>query len=314
VSVSCLEALQAAAKGVNSHIGQHADTEAVPVPGKPLPAGDLNTQTAFWGEIRPVANAFGQVVRPLLPLLASETSARRVRGCQALEAIAATRARMVQAAGGAAPLARALGGKDPLLPGLAGAVPDLIKCVADQKDVKVRLAGLYVLEELGPEAAPAAAATAKALGDDDSFVRWGAARVLGKMAPAGAAEAVPALAVRVGDENGDVRITALAALERYGPAAMPAVGEVSQALKKGDEATRLWAVRVLAAVGPGGKAKTREPLIAALSAKSVGIRRIAAGALAGFDKPDEATKAALRAALADEDAQVRRTASEALLK
>jgi HEAT repeat protein len=315
VGLSCLDAVRVTAKRVNSYLGEHTRGEPLPVlPGKPRPAGDANAPAAFWGEIRPVANALGQAVRLLLPLLASDNSARRVRGCQALEAIAATRARMVQAAGGAAPLARALGGKDPLLPGLTDAVADLIKCVGDTKDVEVRLAGLYVLEELGPEAAPAAAVTAKALGDDDSFMRWGAARVFGKMAPAGAAAAVPGLAVRVNDENGDVRITALAALERYGPAAAPAVTEVSQALNKGDEATRLWAVRVLAAVGPGGKAKTREPLIGALSARGVGIRRIATVALARFGKADKATTAALRAALADEDADVRRTASEALLK
>src|SRR5262249_15517517 len=106
----------------------------------------------------------------------------------------------------------------------------------------------------------------------------------------------------------------LAALERYGPKARPAIKAVIQTGKKnGDEQTRLWAVRVLAAVGTEGRSETTTPLIEALSAKEVAIRRVAVAALARLDKPDQAVTDALRTALADTDSEVRRTASEALL-
>jgi HEAT repeat protein len=264
-------------------------------------------------QILPVAAALADAVPSLVPLLTDKDAATCVRACQALEATAAARTRLLGLAARFPPLAKGGAEKDALLAGLRKALPALAT-LAGNKDVEVRLAALYVLEELGPEAAPAAAAAAKAMDDEDSFVRWAAARVLGKMAPREADKAVPALVRRVNDDNGDVRITALAALERYGPEAAPAVEKVTAALKKGgDEQTRLWAVRVLAAVGRAGREKTTAPLIEALSAKEVTIRRAAARALAGFGAPDEATTTALRAALKDADGEVRRTAAEALL-
>ena len=233
-------------------------------------------------------------------------SAECVRWCQALEAIAT--------AGNDLRVVGISDDKDPLFAALKKeAVPALKKC-AGHSDIEVRLTGLYALEEFGPDAAPATEPIVKDLADDDAFVRRAAARVLGKMAPAEAKTVVPALAARVADEkNGDVRITALAALVRYGAEARPAVKAVTGLMQKGDEQTRLWAVRVLAAVGPDGKTETTGPLINALSAKEVDIRRVAVAALARFGKPDKATTDALRTALADTDSEVRRIASEALL-
>ena len=205
--------------------------------------GEFGPPGRSWESFRPAAAALGQGVEPLRSQLKSAKAERRVQACQALEAIASARARMLQNAGDGAALAEGLGDKEhPLLAGLKRAVPDLADC-AGHKDVELSLAALYVLEDLGPDAEPAAGAAAKASEDEDPFVRWATARVLGKMAPAGAKTAVLALVARVGDDNGDVRITALAVPWRYGPAAMGAVKEVSRAAKSGDEQTRLWAVR-----------------------------------------------------------------------
>jgi len=285
-----------------------------PVP--PGAAGEDEVIAKLWEPFRPAAGALGAAARSLTPLLKSASAARRVRACQALEAVAEFRAHTLRMAGSPGALAKALGAneakEDPVLAGLKEALPDLARCVA-RADVEERLAALYVLEALGLEAVPAAVAASKALADGDPFVRWAAARVLGKVAPAKPVLLVAALAEKVGDENGDVRITVLAALERYGPAAVGAVKEVSQALKGGDEQTRLWAVRVLAAIGPEGREKTTAPLLEALSAKEVAVRRIAVRALAGFGKPGATATDALRAALKDDDAEVRRLASEALL-
>ena len=64
---------------------------------------------------------------------------------------------------------------DPL-PALLAAREPLAKNLS-AKEVRVRLAAVYVLEAFGPEAAPASKTLAEALTTDaDSFVRWGAAR------------------------------------------------------------------------------------------------------------------------------------------
>ena len=92
---------------------------------------------------------------------------------------------------------------DPL-PALLDARDALTKNLS-AKEVRVRLTAVYVLEVLGAEAAPAAAVLAKTLLDDaDPFVRWGAARALGKMAP-DQLDAVPALVKALEDKNDDVR-------------------------------------------------------------------------------------------------------------
>jgi HEAT repeat protein len=319
VSGPCVEAIKLAARELTTaaaHLEQSAP--GFPPPVRPTagdkPGGERDPAPQQLPPFLRPADALGDGAAALVPLLASDSAGRRVEACQALEAIAAARARLLRIPGVSGALTREVGGGkgDAMLAGLKKAVPDLARCAA-HKDVEVRLAALYVLEDLGPEAAPAAAATAKALADADPFVRWAAARVLGKMAPAEPKTAVPALAVRVGDENGDVRITALAALERYGRAAAPAVKDVGPVLKDGDEQTRLWAIRALAAIGPEAREGATAALIGVLTAKEPSVRRAAAAALARYGKPDPATTAALRAALQDDDAEVRRTASRALL-
>jgi HEAT repeat protein len=324
VSRDCAEAIKQAAGGVNAALGslqQQLAPMQLPVPPMPVKPGfgggapPDGPPLEPWRMFRPAANALGDGVAPLLPLLKNENAERRVQGCQALGAIAATRARMLRVAGDGATLAKALGGKeDPLLVGLKGAVPELAAC-AEHKNVEVRLEALYVLEDLGPDAAPAAGTVAKTVKDEDPFVRWAAARVLGKMAPNAANVAVAALATLVADDNGDVRITGLAALERYKREALGAVKEVSQAVKARDEQTRLWAVRVLAAISPKGGTQTSDALTEALSPResSVAVRRAAVAALAQFGKSNEKVAATLRTALADSDSEVRRTAGEALL-
>ena len=100
-------------------------------------------------------------------------------------------------------------------------MPALAELIA-HKDVQLRLAALYALEELEADAAPAAKALVKALDDSDPFVRWAAVRVMGKMRAHQAGMAVPGLGKALADENGDVRATAAVALERYGAEAKAA--------------------------------------------------------------------------------------------
>src|SRR5207249_4803793 len=103
--------------------------------------------------------------------------------------------------------------------------------------VEVKLAMLYALETLEQDAAPAAAAVAKALDDANPFVRWGAARALGRMAGfqgKDVAVAVTALGKHLGDNNTRVRTASAAALKLYGSAAKGAIQELTAAVAKGE--------------------------------------------------------------------------------
>jgi HEAT repeat protein len=137
---------------------------------------------------------------------------------------------------------------DPLLDAL-GAPLATLATGAYHPDVHVRLAVIDILESLGPAAAPAARALVRALTDPDRFVRWAAARTLGKIAPAEAESVVPALARLLGDPDPDVRLAAAAALERYGPPARTALPDLIAALKAQDADFRLSAIRALRSIG-----------------------------------------------------------------
>jgi HEAT repeat protein len=137
---------------------------------------------------------------------------------------------------------------DPLLDAL-GAPMATLATGAYHPDVHVRLAVIDILESLGPAAAPAARALVRALTDPDRFVRWAAARTVGKIAPAEAELVVPGLARLLGDPDLDVRLAAAAALERYGPAATTAIPALIGAVKAQDAEFRLSAIRALRSIG-----------------------------------------------------------------
>jgi HEAT repeat protein len=201
--------------------------------------------------------------------------------------------------------------EDPLRAGLLAAVPSLVKTLG-RKEVRGRIAAFYVLETLEEDAAGAGDAVAQSLADESPYVRWGAARVLSKIAPQSAAKAVPALARALDDDNGDVRQTAVLALERYGPAAKGAAAALARASGHKDASMRVPAINALAAVG--GDAKEITPfLVKALADTEADVREAAARALGKLGAIDAAATAALRKALSDPDVKVRQAASTALL-
>jgi HEAT repeat protein len=151
--------------------------------------------------------------------------------------------------------------EDPLLDALSANLAALAQGL-DDPDIVARRSAIDVLETLGPAGAPAAPSLVKALGDRDRFVRWSAARTLGKMAPAAAREAVPALAGLLHDADMGVRLAAAGALERYGPDARGAVPGLAQTLSARDAQTRLAALVALDAIGP--EARPAVPAIKAL--------------------------------------------------
>jgi HEAT repeat protein len=200
---------------------------------------------------------------------------------------------------------------DPLLQTLRTAVPVLVADIADP-DVRVRLGAIDVLETLGDAAAPAVPALVRALGDPNRFVRWAAARTLGKMSPIESATTVPNLAHLLFDDDLDVRLSAAAALDRFGPAAEAAVPDLIQAMKASDADMREAAIKTVGGIGTGAQSAV-PALAAALFDPDPRIRQIAADVLGRFGSLAASAEPALRKALDDSEPDVRKAASDALL-
>jgi len=180
-------------------------------------------------------------------------------------------------------------------------------------EVEARRAALETLETLGPDADPAIAELVGALGDQDKFVRWAAARTLGRIGPMEEEAVVPALARLLTDADLDVRLAAAAALERLASAAKAAAPDLRRTVGSTDAELRFAAIRALAAIGgPDAQAAVPE-LTAAVADADVRVRQVAAQVLGKFGPAAKDAVPALRQALQDESADVQRAAGEALL-
>lgn len=107
-------------------------------------------------------------------------------------------------------------GEDPLREGLKAILPTLIEAIRDP-DPRVRRATIDVLESMGPDATPAAAALGEALGDQDAFVRWAAVRSLSSLGGEATKAALPRLRNLATDPDTDVREAAESAVRRLEP-------------------------------------------------------------------------------------------------
>jgi HEAT repeat protein len=306
----CLLALK---KGATTLVDLVPDAQYVGEPDGLFPT--RREAAKAWKSARPLAESLDKQVPAMARALKDDNLGTCLAAHEALEgaALAQQRFRRVVAALALLPK-RPKGAKDDLVPSFAKlptAVPQLADTLS-HKEVRVRLASLYVLETLGPDAAPAAAALVKALDDKSPFVRWGAVRALGNMAPAAADRAVPGLVKVLADDSKDVRVTAALALGRYRDGARSAVPALRKVVTDGDSAMRVLAIEVLAGLGKAAEPAVPE-LTAALSDTEPRARAAAARALSGVGLANKASRLALRKALADVDATVREAASHALL-
>jgi HEAT repeat protein len=318
---SCLEAIQRSAFLLTEQVPDPpADITFPPADRKPNKEeqGEINqykqTVEAERTLLLPLARALNAAAAVVSQALADDDLVAVETAGRALENMAEAREKLRRRAASVPAAGRGNGAdtldEDPLKTGMQGSVPALAKLLG-HKDVRRRLAAIYVLETLETDATPAVDAVTKALEDANPFVRWGACRVLGKVRPQVAAQAVPVLAKLLDDETGDVRITALAALEHYGPAAKEAVPALAAAVAHKDATMRVPAIRTLALLGKEANEAT-PALVKALSDADAEVRQAAARAL-GKLGPPEAAAPALRKAMRDPDAGVRRAASAALL-
>jgi hypothetical protein len=201
--------------------------------------------------------------------------------------------------------------QSPLETRLHASVPALAAGVADV-NVRGRRAALDALEGCGEEAAPATRALVQALDDPDPFVRWAAARTLGKLRAVEGGKAVPGLIRLLDDPDLDVRLAAAEAMIQHGEHAAAAVPFLARAVGRGDAVMRVAAIQALEAIGPAAQAAI--PAIAdALSAPDVRVRRAAARLLGKFGPAASEFQEVLRLSLADRDQGVRKAVGDALL-
>jgi HEAT repeat protein len=175
-----------------------------------------------------------------------------------------------------------------------------------------RLAAIDALELFGAQAEPAIPALAEALNDRNRFVRWAAARALGRLG-LGEREALPGLVRMLCDQDLDVRVAAMEALRRYGPKVPAAVPALTAWLGRGDTESRIAALGALGAIGRAAEPslpamarglKNPDPRMRSECTRTIGL----------FGKAAVPFIPALRGAMADPDSDVRRAASEAILR
>ena len=203
--------------------------------------------------------------------------------------------------------------QDPTLAGMQGTVEKLAEGLKEEEP-RSRRTVVDVLETLGATAAPAAPALVRALSDPDPFVRWAAARTLGKIAPAVSNLAVPALAAMLDDADLDLRVAAAAALEHYGKAAATALPDLIRALGASDAEMRVAVIRALGAIGVPDARQAIPALTAAVGDPEPRVQEAAAQVLGDFGPLASDAVEPLRKVLQTGTAQVQKAAGEALLK
>ena len=208
---------------------------------------------------------------------------------------------------------------DPLAGFAKGEWKAVARMLADP-EVRVRRGAVNFLEFF-PEAYPAVVGDLTAgLGDSDRFVRWGAARALGRFTkayqPKDAIGAVPALAKLLFDGDVTVRGTAADTLEAMGPYAEAAVPELVRAVHFGDADQQVATLYVIQSIGPERSKAAISSVTQALENPDAKVRRAAAETLGRYGSlaRNKATVDALRRALGDDDQDVRINASEALVQ
>ncbi len=199
--------------------------------------------------------------------------------------------------------------------GIQGTINTMIENLK-HADYRVRLASVDTLETYGRLATPAIPALVEALCDSNKFVRWSAARTLGRLNPRRADEVVPGLMRLLDDrEDPSVRIAAAKALELYGEHAKKAVPLLARAINRGDKE---YILAILATIqGIGTDAAPALPNVAWILSDRTqppSVRKEAANTLGRFGALAKDQLPILRDVMNnDPDEEVRNAASMAVL-
>lgn len=161
---------------------------------------------------------------------------------------------------------------------------DAIPALQEMLSTSDCLPALRALSLYGSDAAPAIGKIIVLLhNEDDSEIRWTAARTLGKIGRA-AKEATPMLVEAMKDPEPLVREHAAEALGDIGPDAKEAIPELVKALKDPDARVRRDAVRSLGQMGPAAKSAI-ESIRPLLQDKEDRVRKAACASLQQIDPP-----------------------------
>jgi HEAT repeat protein len=161
----------------------------------------------------------------------------------------------------------------------AGSTPDVRRAMDDSVWTVRNAAGRALEEVVGPEDVPA---LVQAIGDPSVETRYHAARALARLGE-DAAPAVSALAAALRDDDWEVRTESLRALSNAGSAASAALpGIVGVLGQDADPQVRAAAAWALGALGPAPGAA--DALRRALSDPAAEVRRAAGAVLARFER------------------------------
>jgi HEAT repeat protein len=149
-------------------------------------------------------------------------------------------------------------------------------------DLKSRQKAVYALWNLGPAADVVVAPLAKAIGDDDPYVRSTAARSILRLSPDAVTSVLPAIAAQLGDGRQDVRREAVRLLSRLGPLAAHVVPQLTAALTSSDPDVRRDAAASLGEAGEPAKA-AYDALTKALLDSNLGVQQAAGKAVVALD-------------------------------
>jgi HEAT repeat protein len=193
----------------------------------------------------------------------------------------------------------------------AAAVPRLVRALENEHH---RLEVIYVLTQIGPDAAPATEALANLASDPDEQVAHESLIALAAIGP-GAKAAAPELAARLREAD-SARAAAIAyALGKIDPGAPAARSALAKSLKSDDPHVALlsaWALAQGDALSADLASQAVPVLIAGLKSPTAEARQGAAEALGRLGKLAASAVPALEAAREDEDPSVRDAAQAAL--
>lgn len=156
-------------------------------------------------------------------------------------------------------------------------VPALLQALKNPDEAHRRKA-VEGLGRLGSRASGAIPALLECLKDPDELVRGQSAEALGSIGLDGRGETVTAMRTLMKDRSEFVRRMAAGALGSFGPAAAPAVPELSEALRDPEEFVRRAAADALGKIGSRAT-QASSALQAALADSDVFVRHWAAVAL-----------------------------------
>jgi HEAT repeat protein len=277
------------------------------------------------GKVKPILDSLRKEVLIYAQGLQDPEPRVKLAACQAFEALANARLRLVRRANALPTYKSAITGAgrspadllkvaDFLQPLLDRDMPHVISLLRDP-DVQIRRSAATALEQLEEKAAPAMPGLVMALRDPDRIVRWASAKTLGFMPPDKAESVILPLAQLLSDPILHVRMQAALSLEALGSVAQAAVPALAKSLtnKSGDIEARLAAMYALMKIGPAHLQPALPALIGLLSDRDPRVVRTACQVLAEIGPPAEPAIGELRRLIGHEDAEVRLAAAKAIL-